>query len=110
MPYPACVVDFPLRADRDLNREKMRDPALEHATERIEGSPATIQAHGKVEALIPAPVGNGIVLRQHIEVDGSRWRPLFGEELAQAAESAGRRIHVDVLEVVGHYRPIRKDA
>ena len=110
MPYPVCVVDFPLRADRDLDREKMRDPALQHTTERIERPPATVQAHRKVEALIPAPIGRGIVLRQHIQFDGSRRRALLREELAQAAETAGRRIHVDGLQIGGHHRAVGKDA
>src|SRR4030095_7969867 len=91
VPYPAGAFDLAPRADRHLDREKMRDPALEHTAERVERRGSSIQAHGEIEMLVTPPVLRRIVLRQYIEVDGSRRRALRPQSLAHAAERAGTR-------------------
>ena len=61
VPDPARIVDLALRRDGDVDRQEMRDPALQHAAQRGERGLAAIEADRQVEALVARPVGVGIV-------------------------------------------------
>src|ERR1700676_4799444 len=110
VPDPARVLDFALRRDRYLNRQKMRDPALQHVRQRGERRLAAIEADRQVETFVALPVTERILLRQHVKVDSSRRRLTLLQQFAQTAEPRGRRVQLDRALVRGHHRAVVENA
>src|ERR1022692_385534 len=88
----------------------MRDPALQHAAERRERGLSAIEADRKIETLVALPVAVCIVLRQHVEVDGSGPCLVLLQQFTQTAESSAGRVKLDRALIRSHHGTVVEDA
>ncbi len=110
VPDPARILDLGTWPDRHLGPEKMRDPALQQPAQPFERAPSAVQVHGEVVLIVPIPVGRGVVLRQHVEVDSSSRGTILRQQLTQAAEAAGGGVPFHGLDIGGHHCTVSQHA
>ncbi len=84
----------------------MRDPLLQHATERVERRASAVQADGEIVALVAIPVRRRVARVECVEVDGANRRAILLQELAQAPEAARRCEELDRRLVRRHHRAL----
>src|SRR6516162_6057080 len=56
------------RFDLDLDRQKMRDPLLDHLAERVEPAPLGGKIERHVEQIAALPIALGIAVVEHVDL------------------------------------------
>src|SRR3546814_17073916 len=91
VPDPALVGDLLHRLNGDANVVEVRDPALQHAAERVQPGAGEVQVQHGVVADVEAPVERRVVLVQPVELHRAQRALCPGDEAPYAAAAAGAR-------------------
>src|SRR5688572_8455567 len=99
VPCPALFVDLADGRYAHLGFQKMENPRLDHAAQRIERRTAVSEADHRVVARFALPVERGVVAVEQVEIGRRELALRLDDEAADRAVAVAARVHLDRLEV-----------